>query len=221
MEKQQIEVTKRDVTGKKVRFLRREGKTPASLYGRGFESIPLQTDTKSLKLILQKAGGTDLILLKMAGQKEPVNVLVREVQKETLSDILMHVDFYQVDMSQKIKANVPLVFVGDAPVLKKKNVSILHLMDSLHVEALPDHIPHKLEIDLSVLEDLDQAIHVKNVTLGADVTLLNDPEQIIAKAIEAKKEAEVVEAKAEVTEEAGAAAEAGAEKAEAGEEAKK
>jgi large subunit ribosomal protein L25 len=220
MEKQQIEVTKRDVTGKKVRYLRRQGKTPASLYGHGFESVALQTDTKLLKQILQKAGGTDLILLKMAGQKEPVNVLVREVQKEPLSDILLHVDFYQVDMSQKIKANVPLVFVGDAPVLKKKNVSILHLMDSIHVEALPDHIPHKVEIDLSKLENLDQSIFVKDVNIGADVTLLNDPEQIIAKAIEAKKEAEVVEAKAEVTEEA-AAAEAGGEKAEAGEEAKK
>jgi large subunit ribosomal protein L25 len=207
MEKIEIEVSKRDIVGKKVKHLRREGKTPASLYGRGIDSVAIQLDTKQLKQVLVKAGGTDLVSLKIKGDKAPVKVLVREVQKDALTDMLLHVDFYQVDMTHKIKAHVPLVFVGEAPVLRKKNVSILHFLNSLHVEALPDHIPHNLEIDLSKLEELDQAIHVKDISLAADITLLTDPEQIIAKAIEAKREAEVVEAKAEVTEAAAAATE--------------
>lgn len=199
MEKMEIEVSKRDIVGKKVKNLRLEGKTPASIYGRGIDSVAIQADTKQLKQVLFKAGGTDLVSVKIKGDKNPVKVLIREVQREPVTDVLLHVDFYQVDMTQKIKANVPLVFVGDAPVLKKKNVSVMHIIDSLHIEALPDHIPHNLEIDLSILEELDQAIHVKDIKLAADITLLTDPEQIIAKAIEAKREAEVVEAKAEVT----------------------
>jgi large subunit ribosomal protein L25 len=199
MEKMEIEVSKRDIVGKKVKNLRLEGKTPASIYGRGIDSVAIQADTKQLKQVLFKAGGTDLVSVKIKGDKNPVKVLIREVQREPVTDVLLHVDFYQVDMTQKIKANVPLVFVGDAPVLKKKNVSVMHIIDSLHIEALPDHIPHNLEIDLSILEELDQAIHVKDIKLAADITLLTDPEQIIAKAIEAKREAEVVEVKAEVT----------------------
>ena len=188
--------------------MRREGKTPASVYGRGIKSIPIQVETKKLEQILIKAGGTDLISLSVEGSTVPVNVLVREVQKEPLSDTLLHVDFYQVDMLQKIKAGIPLHFTGEAPVLKMKNTSIIHLMDELNVEALPDHLPHRIEIDLTVLLEVDQSIHVKDIQLSSDVTILSDPEQVVAKAIEAKVEAEVVEApKAEVTGEEVAAAE--------------
>jgi large subunit ribosomal protein L25 len=215
MEKLKIDVSKRDVTGKKVRVIRRQGKTPASLYGHGIDSMALQADAKQLRQILFRAGETDLILLNVAGAKAPVNVLVREVQRQPITGEVLHVDFYQVDMSQKIKANVPLTFIGEAPVLRQKNTSILHLIDSLHIEALPDHIPHKLEVDLSKLETLESAIHVKDVVLNPDITLLSDPDQIVAKAVEAKKEAVVEAPKAE----AAAEAAAGEEKAEAGKEA--
>jgi large subunit ribosomal protein L25 len=126
-------------------------------------------------------------------------------------------------MDEKIKADVPVVFIGEAPVLRKvKNSSVLHLIDSLHIEALPDDLPHSLEIDISSLEELDSAIHVKDIHLGDKVTLLSDPEQMAVKVIEARKEeipvevpvAEEVEA-VEGAEEAGEAAEA---KAEPGEE---
>jgi large subunit ribosomal protein L25 len=122
-------------------------------------------------------------------------------------------------MDEKIKADVPLVFVGEAPVLKKvKNSSVLHLIDSLHIEALPDDLPHSLEVDVSGLEELDSAIHVKDIHLDDKVTLLSDPEQMAVKVIEARKEeipvevpvAEEVEV-VEVAEEAEEAAEAKAE----------
>lgn len=190
METLSLEADKRDITGKKVRFLRRNGKTPANLYGPKTESIAIQTDTKKLEQVLTKAGGTDLISLSI-GKDKPVKVLVRGVQREPLTNELLHVDFYKVDLTKKIEADVPIHFHGEAPALKLGNVSVIHMLDELRVEALPDHIPHRIEIDLSMLQEIDQAITVKDIKLASDIIILNDPEQIIVKAIEAK--AEVVE----------------------------
>jgi large subunit ribosomal protein L25 len=217
MKRLELEVFKREVTGKKVRFLRRKGIVPANIYGHGIDSTAINVDAKSLKHLLAHAGMTDLISLKIGDSKNPLRVLVREVQKNPLTDDLLHVGFYQVKMTQKIKVDVPLVFVGEAPVLKKvKNSSILHLIDSLHIEALPDDLPHSLEVDVSGLEEADQAIHIKDIPLGHDITLLSDPEQMAVKVIEARKEVEEVPVAAvaeevEVTEEAEEAAETKAE----------
>jgi len=193
MKRHELEVSKRDITGKKVRFLRRQGITPGNIYGHGIDSTALQTDAKSLKHLLARVGGTDLISLKIDNSKAPVLVLIRDVQRNPLTDELLHVDFYQVKMTEKIKADVPLVFVGEAPVLEKiKKAAVLHLIDSLHIEALPDKLPHSLEVDLSSLEELDSTIHVKDIHLGDGITLLSDPEQMVVKVAEARKEVEVV-----------------------------
>lgn len=218
MKRYEIEVARREVTGKKVRFLRRQGITPGNIYGHGIDSMPVQVDTKSLKHLLAHVGKTDLISLKIDDSKAPVLALVRDVQRNPITDELLHVDFYQVKMTEKIRVDVPLVFVGEAPVLDKvKGTSILHVIDSLHIEALPDHLPHSIEVDLSSLEDIDSTIHVKDIRLGDGITLLSDPEQMVVKVVEARKEVEVAPAVAEVKEEAEevtaeeAEAEAGAE----------
>ena len=202
MERLELEVSKREITGKKVRFLRRKGIVPANLYGHGIDSIPLQVDAKLLGQVLAQAGKTDLISLKIADVKTPRKVIVRDFQKNTLTDDVLHVDFYQVKMTEKIKADIPLAFIGEAPVLKRKNMSLLHLIDSLPVEALPDALPHNLEVDLSTLEEPDQAIYVKDIQLGDEVTLHGDPEQMVVKVTETRREAEVAEVKEEVEEEA-------------------
>jgi len=202
MKRYELEVAKREVTGKKVRFLRRQGITPGNIYGHGIDSTAVNVDTKSLKHLLANVGKTDLISLKIADSKAPVLALVRDVQRNPLTDEFLHVDFYHVKMTEKIKVDVPLVFVGEAPVLDKiKNASVLHLIDSLHIEALPDHLPHSLEVDLSSLEELDSAIHVKDIRLGDGITLLSDAEQMVVKVVEARKEVEVAPVEAVVAEE--------------------
>jgi large subunit ribosomal protein L25 len=193
MKRQELEVSKRDVTGKKVRFLRRQGIVPANIYGHGIESTAISVDTRSLKHLLAHTGKTDLISLKVDDSKDPIRVLMREIQRNPLTDEPLHVDFYQVSMTETIKADVPLVFVGEAPVLRKvKNSSILHLLDALEIEALPDDLPHSFEVDISNLEELDHTIHVKDIPLGHGITLLSDPEQMVVKVAEARKEEEVV-----------------------------
>jgi large subunit ribosomal protein L25 len=203
MERPELNASKREITGKKVRFLRREGIIPVNLYGHGIDSTPLQVDAKLFKQMLAQAGKTDLISLKMSDSKTPRNVLVREVQRNPLTDEVLHVDFYQVKMTEKIKAEVPLVFIGEAPVLKNKNTSLLRLIGSLPIEALPDALPHSFEVDLSGLAQTDQAIYVKDIHLNDEVTLLGDPEQMVVKVTETRREAEAeaVEAEVEVKEE--------------------
>jgi large subunit ribosomal protein L25 len=223
MKRLELEVSKRDITGKKVRFLRRQGIFPAKIYGHVIDSTAINVDAKSLKHLLARVGSTDLISIKIDDTKNPLRVLIRDIQRDPLNDDLLHVDFYHVRMDEKIKADVPLAFIGEAPVLKKiKNSSVLHLIDSLHIEALPDDLPHSLEVDVSSLEELDSAIHVKDIHLGDGITLLSDPEQMAVKVIEARKEeipVEVaVEEEVEVVEGAEEAEEAAEAKAEPGEE---
>lgn len=200
MRKLELEVSKRDIKGKKVRFLRRGGLIPCNIFGHGIESIPVQVDVRKLGHLLARAGGTDLISLKMADAASPSKVLIRDIQRNPMTGEPIHVDFYQVRMTEKLKADVPLVFVGEAPASKLKNVSLLHAMNSLQIEALPDDLPHNIEVDISSLAVPEQSLHVKDVKVSDKVTILTDPEQMIIKVAEVRKEAEVVAAPAEAVE---------------------
>ena len=121
-----LEVTSREILGKKVRFLRRQGVTPVHLFGHGIESMSLQCDTATLRHALAEAGRTRLISLKIASEKEPRNVVVREVQTEPRTGESLHVDFYQVKMTEQVRVEVPIVLVGESPALKfKENMLVL------------------------------------------------------------------------------------------------
>ena len=192
MERVELEVSQRDTTRKNVRFLRRKGVTPANLYGHGIDSLRLQGDTKNLEQMLTRVTKTDLINLKVSGSDTPRMVFIREIQRNPTNDHLLHVDFYQVKMTEKIKADIPIKLVGEAPVLRKKNITLLHFIDFIHVEALPNDLPHNIEVDLSTLAEVEQAIYIKDIQLAKDITLLTDPEQVIIKAVEARREVEEV-----------------------------
>jgi large subunit ribosomal protein L25 len=191
---------KREILGKKVRFLRRQGITPVHLFGHNVETMPLQCDTVQLQHVLVRTGKTRLISLVLDKEKKPRNVMVREVQREPRTDELLHVDFYQVSMEEKIRVEVPIVLVGEAPALRLKENFLAQELNSLTIECLPDKIPNRIELDLSSLTDTGQAIHVKDITLGDEITVLNNPEQLVAKISirYAEKEVEVEKVTAEV-----------------------
>lgn len=190
MKQLELEVSKRDIKGKKVRFLRRSGIIPANVFGHGMNSIAVQIDARKLHQVLARAGRTDLISLKIDNSTSPSRVLIREVQKDPLTGETVHVDFYQVRMTERLKAEVPLVFVGEAPALKHKNVSLMHAMTSLHIEALPNDLPHNIEVDISSLAEPDQAIHVKDLKIDPNIAVLDDPDQMVIKVAEVRKPAE-------------------------------
>jgi len=204
MDDLKIQANKREVLGKKVRFLRREGVTPVHIFGHNVESLALQCDTDNLLQVIEQAGTTRLIDLEVEGDKQPRTVFIREIQRNEISGQLLHVDFYQIRKTEKIKAEVPLVFIGEAPALHLKGRMLAQELSSISVECLPDKLPPQVEIDLSSLEELDQAIHVSDIALSSDITLMTSPEQLVVKVSEIRMriEEEEVVAEEEVTEEA-------------------
>jgi large subunit ribosomal protein L25 len=208
-----IEASQREILGKKTRFLRREGVTPTHLFGHGLKSMPLQCDTAELQRIIARAGMTRLIDLEVEGDRQPRSVFIREIQREPLSGGLFHVDFYQVKRTEKIRADVPIVLVGEAPAMKERGRTLTHSLTSLSVESLPDKLPPQIEIDLSPLEEVEQAVFVRDITLSPEVTVFTDPDQMVVRVSEAM----VVEE--EVVEEEVPAEELAAEEAEVAEEA--
>jgi len=190
-----LQATKRDVLGKKTRFLRRQGSTPTHLFGHGLESLSLQCDTAKLQRIIAQAGTTRLITLEIDGDKQPRSVFIREIQRDVCTGALLHVDFYQVKMKEKMKTDVPIILVGEAPALKEKGRSLTHGVTSLSIECLPDKLPPQVEVDLSSLGELEQAIYVRDITLSPDITLITDPDQMVVKVSEvyAEKEEEIAE----------------------------
>lgn len=194
MEGLTLQATKRDILGKKVRFLRRQNTTPAHLFGHGLESLSLQCDTNELQRIIAQAGMTRLINLKIDADKQPRSVFIREIQRDIIKGYLLHVDFYQIRKTEKITADIPIVLVGEAPAMSLKGRILIHTLNSLSIECLPDKLPPQIEVDLSPLEEIEQAIHVRDITLNPDITIFTDPDQLVAKVSEARvKEEEVVE----------------------------
>jgi len=181
MEQIELKVTNREALGKKVRFLRRQGITPVHLFGPGIESASLQCETTNLKRVLAEAGQTTLINLKVNNEKRPRTVMVREIQTAPLKGELLHVDFYQVQMTEMVKVDVPIVLVGEAPAARSKENTLIQALNSLTVQCLPTKMPSRIELDLTPLTEPEQALRVKDIELDEEVTVINDPEQVLVK----------------------------------------
>ena len=196
MEELILTAENRNVLGKRNRFLRRQGVTPAHVFGHGIESLALQCDTTELRSIIAHAGETRLINLNIKGDNQPRNVFIREIQRDVISRQLLHIDFYQVKMGEKVEVEVPIVLVGEAPAMKGKGRMISHGITELSIECLPDKVPPQIEVDISILEEIEQAIQVKDIILDPDITVNIDLEQLVVKITEVmvvEEEVEVVE----------------------------
>ena len=199
MEDLKLKATHRAVLGKKARFLRRQGITPTHLYGHNVKSATLQCDTSELQDLLVHAGKTRLVSLDVDGERAK-SVFIREVQRDAVTRELLHVDFYQVKRTEKIAVDVPIVLIGEAPALKFKGRMLVHGINSLNVECLPTNVPPQIDVDITQLEEVEQAINVKDIVLNPEITVHADPEQLVVKISEVMvKEVEEVP---EVAEEA-------------------
>jgi large subunit ribosomal protein L25 len=218
MQELKLKAEKRNVFGKKNRFLRRKGIIPAHLFGHSLESLALQCDSNELKKIVDNAGTTRLISLKVEGEKDSKNVFLREIQRDTLSRELLHVDFYQVRKEEKMTMEVPIVLVGEAPAMKVKGRILSHGLDVLSIECLPDKVPPQIEVDISILTELEQSIYVKDIVIDSEIDVQDDPEQLVVKVseiiVKIEEEKPAVEEEEEAEVEEGAEGEAKAEGAE-------
>jgi large subunit ribosomal protein L25 len=196
MERIELHTKKREIIGKKVSQLRREGLIPAILYGHETEPIPLQVEERALHQVLREAGGHQLIALKIGRARKPRLTLAREIQRDAITHALLHVDFQEVVMTEKITTEVPLVFEGESPVVKKEGNILIHGIDRVEVECLPGDLISAIPVDLSQLTEVGQAIYVSDLQLDPTITILTDPEELVANVLFSEirvEEEEVVE----------------------------
>jgi large subunit ribosomal protein L25 len=191
-ERIEVKIENRAVTGKKVKFLRNKGVVPVHLFGHNVPSKTLQGEAVALGQAISYAGRTRLINLKIAGDSENHVVMVKEVQKNPIKGNLLHVDFYQVNMAEKIRVDVPIILTGESPALKIRENMLMHTMYSLHIECLPDKMPDNIPVDISSIKEVNQAVYVRDIKIS-DITIMNDPDLTIAKV--SLRPVEVVEEK--------------------------
>ena len=191
-----LQAEPRSVTGKKVKELRRLGLTPIHVYGRGIEPAALQADTATLRKIVAQAGSN--IPVTVRGDGDARFAFIREVQRHPLTEDILHVDFLQVPLTETIRSEVPVYLVGEAPAVRLMDGALNQALQSLQVESFPLDVPQFVEVDISSLEDFERSIHVSDISLGDKVTVLNDPEELVARVNAPSAAVEEVEAPAEV-----------------------
>ncbi len=190
MEKIVLKATKRTVTGKQVKQLRRAGRLPGVIYGHNVEPVNISLDAHEASLVLPKVSSSTLITLDVDGKEYAT--LVREKQRNFIKNRLIHIDFLAVSLTEKITATVGVEFVGVSGAVKDYKAVLVTNLDALEVECLPGDLPEKFEVDLAALKAIGDHILVKDVVVSDKVKILNDPEAALIVAT-APKVSEVVE----------------------------
>lgn len=173
-----LTVRNRERFGKAAKALRKQGLIPAELYGHGISNLHLTVDAKEFRKIFREAGENTVITLCIDGEKRPA--LIHDVERDYLGGEVIHVDFYQVRMDEKLKAHVPIEFIGEAPAVKVLGGILNRTISEIEVEALPADLPHRLTIDLSPLMEMNQSVYVRDIPIPAGVKILVDPETVVA-----------------------------------------
>lgn len=196
MEKVVLKATKRTVTGKQVSQLRRAGQLPGVIYGHNIKPTAISLEAHSAGIAIPRLTSSSIVNIELEGKLIPA--LVREKQKNYIKGTLTHVDFQAISLTEKIRTEVSIHFSGLSPAIKEFNAIIVHSMSELEVEALPNDLPERIEVDLSGLAKIGDAIYVKDLSLPAAVTVLSDPDEIVAVTTATREE--IVEEVAEVAE---------------------
>ena len=205
MEALVLKAEPRTVTGRRrVRRLRKTGLIPAVLYGPEVRPRNLQVRAQDVERLLRLGATTQLVDLEIAGDQQPVKVLIREVQRHPVRHNLLHVDFVQVSMKEKLEVEVPIVLVGESPAVASGLGTVNQVLDTVAVRCLPADIPAHIEVDLSQLTAEHDVIRAGEIPLPERVELLEEPDAAVVVL-------EYITAEAEEEEEEVAAPEEGAE----------
>jgi len=189
MEKLDLEVKEREKIGKQLQGLRSGGIIPAIVYGKGIKSLPVQIDEKLFVKLLSRTSSKNVILnLKVGGDSLPV--MMHEIQKDLLSNKIIHVDFRKVMMDEEIKARVQVVLLGEAEGVKSDGGILVHPLREIEIKALPANIPDKIEIKISDLK-IGDAIHVSNLPAMNGVEYITPAQEIIVTVSAPTKEEEI------------------------------
>jgi len=205
----QLKASPRQPLGKRSRRMLREGKLPAIVYGHNTEATPITLDRLEFQKVFIKSGRTHLVDLVLDGDRTE-KVLVREIQTHPRRLGPIHVDFYQVNLEEKIQVEVPVHLTGESAPVKRGDADILQPLHTIRVECLPSDIPASFEVDVTPLEEIEMELRVSDIPVPKNVTLLEDADELVVKIVhkrELKVEEEIPAAEAAVPAEGEAVAE--------------
>ena len=204
METIELQADKRTIFGRKTQALREQGLIPAVLYGNKIESLPIQINGKDFEKVYKKAGESTLVYVKIRGQSYPT--IIYDITTDPVSDNVIHADFYKVSLTEKITAKVPLVFMGESLAVKDLQGILVKNINEIEIEALPQDLPHNIEVDISLLKTFEDHILLKDLAVSDKLEIKGNPEEILAlvqapiSEEELKKELETPTASAEEVE---------------------
>lgn len=177
-----LQLAPRTVLGKKVKALRRSGVTPANIYGHKVDSMAVQGPTPDIVHAMRTSSRNAIFDVTVEGDGAARPVVVRDIQRDPVTGKILHIDFFQISMTEKMRADVSVVLTGTSPAVSTYGGVLLQTLDSVSVEALPADIPVHFEVDVSVLTELEQSIHVRDLAVDASkVTLHTDVDVVVAR----------------------------------------
>lgn len=177
MEELVLEAKKREAIGKKVKALRQAGGLPAIIYGREVDPIPVTLDDREVNRIMSGITSSQLVVVDVEGDR--YSTLVRDRQRDPIRGNLLHIDFLAVSMTEKLRASVVIELEGDSPAVKEGGI-IVTGQEVLEVQSLPTDLPERILVDISQLENIGDAIYVRDLVLSSDVEVLTDLDEMVA-----------------------------------------
>lgn len=184
-------------TSKTTNALRKSNLVPCIVYGNETENTQIMCEYNPLFKVYAKAGESTVIDLEMNGKTIPV--LIHAIDFDPVTDRIIHVDFYAVNLKKAIEANVPLHFVGVSPAVKDEGGVLVTIRDHVTVECLPRDLPHAIEVDISGMVEFDEPIHVSDIVVPKGVTILDEPDTGIATVQQPRSAIEAANAEEAVT----------------------
>jgi len=203
----------------KIKKIRADGFVPAVVYGFGRESRGLKVKQLDFERVFEQAGESNLIDL-IIDKKEPVKVIIKDTQKDAVKGGVIHVDFYQVDMSKKITTEIPLNLIGESRAESELGGTLIKNINSIEVECLPGDLKDHIDIDLSKLKNFGDVVRLADLVLPSGMAAISEPDEVVVSVIEPRKEVEEEKPKEEAKEEAPTAEAKEGEKKKKGEEKK-
>lgn len=185
-EKKKLSAVRRTVRGKQVGQLRRSGQLPAVVYGPGTEPTAIQLNTREATRILRHVAGAELVELVLDGESR--NVLLQDLQRDSIRGDFTHADFYAVDMARPIKAHIPVHLVGTSYAVASLSGVLVRGVTGLEVQCLPGDLVSAIEADLSALKEIGTALHVRDLTVPPAINVLTDGDELVARVMQAREE---------------------------------
>lgn len=189
MDKVLLEAKKREIFGRKTNKERKTGLIPGVVYGKGVEPMSLWVDEKKLGKLLKKSGESSIIDLSLEGKGH--NVVINEIQRHPVQGYVLHIDFFQVRMDEKIEKDIELEFIGESPAVKEAGGVLVKSLDEIPVSCLPADLPSEIKVDISVLKTFEDRISVKDLSISPEVEVKLDPETVVATVAEPRSQEEL------------------------------